>query len=294
MRNNNGLDRRASTTAELTDRPEPIDTTRGQRPVFELDSVVVDFGSIRAVDGVSLEVRAGEVVGIIGDNGAGKSTLLKIMNGFHRPTDGTVRFHGLPVTFASPADARARGIETVYQDLALIDELSLWRNFFLGKELRRKVGPLSIMRTADMRRICRAQLEGLGLTRLRSSDEPALTLSGGERQSLAITRAVYFGAEVLLLDEPTAALAVREVQHVIRSIEAARARGLAVVYIDHNLAHVHPIADRLVVLEHGRVATVLDKGSASLEELIVILSRPPADRPEGRPEPVQAEPVAPR
>jgi simple sugar transport system ATP-binding protein len=251
------------------------DPSQTSVPAFELHAISRDFGSIRAVDNVDLVVHQGEVVGVVGDNGAGKSTLLKIMNGFHRPTSGTIKVFGEDAAFDSPADARARGIETVYQDLALVDEITLWRNFFLGKELYRSLGPIAVLRAVEMQRICREQLENMGLTGFRSPDETAANLSGGERQSLAITRAVYFGAKVLLLDEPTAALAVREANHVIRAIEAARARGVAILYIDHNLAHVHPVADRLVVLEHGRVSAILEKGSTSLEELIRRLGAPP-------------------
>lgn len=246
-------------------------------PAFELRAVTKDFGNIHALHNVDLVVRAGEVVGVVGDNGAGKSTLLKIMNGYHAPSSGTIRMFGETVHFGSPADARAAGVETVYQDLALIDEVSLWRNFFLGKEVQRSIGPFRVLDKREMRQVCRAQLAEIGLTGFRSPDEVAVAMSGGERQSLAITRSVYFGAKVLLLDEPTAALAVREAAHVIRSIEKARDRGLAVLYIDHNLAHVHPIADRLVVMQHGRVSTVLQKGSASLEELIQILGAPTDD-----------------
>jgi simple sugar transport system ATP-binding protein len=244
-------------------------------PILELENVCMDFGHVRALTDVSLSVGPGEVVGLIGDNGAGKSTLVKILNGFQAPSQGTMRFAGEPVRFSSPAAARARGIETVFQNLALVDELALWRNFFLGKELRGRLGPLSWLRAKEMRAICLAALHEIGLTRVDSADEAMQSLSGGERQSLAITRAVHFGARVLLLDEPTAALSVRETRHVIASIEAARKQGIGIVYIDHNLAHVHPIADRIVLIEQGRVADVIHRGTASLESLIEMLARNP-------------------
>ena len=250
-------------------------TVGGGGPLLELDGICMDFGHVRALSDVSLQVSPGEVVGIIGDNGAGKSTLMKVINGFHRPTSGTMRVLGEEVSFSSPSEARERGIETVFQHLALVDELSLWRNFFLGKELRGRLGPLSWLRAREMRAICLAALHEIGLTRIDSADEAMQSLSGGERQSLAITRAVHFGARVLLLDEPTAALSVRETRHVIASIEAARRQGIGIVYIDHNLAHVHPIADRIVLIEQGRVADVIHRGTASLETLIELLARNP-------------------
>jgi simple sugar transport system ATP-binding protein len=240
--------------------------------LFELRGVTMDFGSIRALDDITIQLRAGEVVGVVGDNGAGKSTLVKIITGYHRPTRGSLHFQGEKVDFASPHDARAVGIEAVYQDLALLEELSLWRNFFLGKELRRKLASLSMLRVHEMRDICLRELKQMGLTRLRSADEPASLLSGGERQSLAITRAVHFGARVLILDEPTAALSVRETRKVFGTIDAARQRGLGVIYIDHNMAHVHPVADRIVFLEHGKIKSTFTKGEVSLDELIEMIA----------------------
>ena len=174
---------------------------------------------------------------------------------------------GRDVSFKSPADARALGIEAVYQDLAIIDQLSLWRNFFLGKEIVRRVGPVAVLDKRQMRADCEAALAELGLTRIRTSEEPAWALSGGERQSVAITRAMHFGARVLLLDEPTAALSVRETRNVLASIGRARDQGLAILYIDHNMGHVLPVADRIVLLELGRVVRVIDRGEVTVDEL---------------------------
>ncbi|HCG02746.1 MAG TPA: ABC transporter ATP-binding protein [Chloroflexi bacterium] len=242
-------------------------------PLLELNDVSMQFGSIHALTDVNFALSAGEVVGLVGDNGAGKSTLLKIITGYHQQTSGTVRFDGQAVRFRSPAYARSLGIETVYQDLALIDQMSLWRNFFLGKELTWFGGPLPLMKISEMRRLTEQQLREIGLTHIESADQMTAVLSGGERQSLAITRAVFFGARVLLLDEPTAALSVKETRHVFDSIEAARRRGLGIIYIDHNMAHVHPIADRIVVMEHGRVAASLSRGVASMEQLTGFLAK---------------------
>jgi simple sugar transport system ATP-binding protein len=175
------------------------------------------------------------------------------MNGFYRPDQGEIRFRGQPVRFTSPRDARSAGIETVYQDLALIPALSMWRNFFLGREL--KVGP-RLYRRLDkpkMRDITMSNLKEMGLTRLRSPDEPVDILSGGERQALAIARARYFGGSVLLLDEPTSALSVKETEKVSEAVQIAKKDGLGVVIIDHNIGHVHRICDRIVIMESGKV-----------------------------------------
>lgn len=244
-----------------------------QVPLVELKNVGKKYGRVAALEDVSLHIYPGEVVGLIGDNGAGKSTIVKIIMGYEAPSFGEVRFEGEQLMSDTPAAARARGIEPVYQDLALIGALSLWRNFFLGRELVRfKVGPLRILNRKEMRRICRAALLELGLTRVRSVEQEAELLSGGERQSLAITRAVHFGAKMLLLDEPTAALSVRETEKVLNTVRGARDKNLAVVLIDHNMHHVEPVADRILVIEHGRVVKVLARGEATVDDLKGFLS----------------------
>ena len=242
-------------------------------PIVELDGVCKYYGATRAVDGVDLQVSAGEVVGLVGDNGSGKSTLLKIITGYHAPTRGTIRFLGNPVKLRSPAQARRLGIECVYQDLALIDELSLWRNFFLGRELSSGFGPVRRLRRRAMKRICAEELDKLGLVHIRSTEHPAAGLSGGEKQSLAITRAIHFGVRLLLLDEPTAALSVRETRNVLSVIDQARERGLGVIYIDHNIDHVTPVADRVVLLEHGRIAQTFQRGELTSDELRDLIAR---------------------
>ena len=240
---------------------------RSGEPVFELRAVSHSYGRNKVIFDVNLSVFAGEVVGLVGDNGAGKSTLLKIFAGYQPPTAGTLRFLGQDVRFSSPAEARAVGIEAVYQDLAIVDQLSLWRNFFLGKEIFQALGPLKVLDRRRMRLEAEGAVAELGLTRIRSADQPVSTLSGGERQSIAITRAMHFGAKLLLLDEPTAALSVRETRNVLQSIGRARAHGLGVLYVDHNMSHVLPVADRIVLLELGRVTRVIDRGEVSVEEL---------------------------
>jgi simple sugar transport system ATP-binding protein len=255
-------------TVTTDDSLASVETTASAATsLVELDGIWKYYGSTPAVRDVNLTVNPGEVVGLVGDNGSGKSTLVKIIMGYHRPTRGTVKLFGNEVAMHSPAQARALGIEAVYQDLALIDDLSLWRNFFLGREIRSPVFEGNRLNRSQMRVICRSKLEELGLVHIRSADEPASVLSGGEKQSLAITRAVHFGARLLILDEPTAALSVRETRSVLSVITSARDRGLGVIYIDHNMEHVTPVADRIAFLEHGHIIETFSLGETSTEQL---------------------------
>jgi simple sugar transport system ATP-binding protein len=235
--------------------------------LFQLNEVTKSFGNVVAIQSVSFDVGRGEIVGLVGDNGAGKSTLVKLMNGFYAPDKGHIHFGGRSVRFNSPRDARSAGIETVYQDLALIPTLSMWRNFFLGRELRSGSRPFRILQRQKMREIAMEKLKEMGLTRLRSPDEPVDILSGGERQALAIARARYFGGSLLLLDEPTSALSVKETEKVSEAVHVARASGLGVVIIDHNIRHVHNICDRIVVLESGRVFRTVRREDVTAEHL---------------------------
>ena len=235
--------------------------------IFSLRDITMNFGNVVAIQDVVFDVAPGEIVGLVGDNGAGKSTLVKIMNGFYSPNRGKMEFGGEPVTFASPRDARKAGIETVYQDLALIPALSMWRNFFLGRELKVGRWPLRFLDKKRMRQITMENLCEMGLTRLRSPDEPVDILSGGERQALAIARARYFGGTVLLLDEPTSALSVKETEKVSEAVQIARNGGLGVVIIDHNIGHVHRICDRIVIMESGRVIRSVRRKDVTVEEV---------------------------
>ena len=235
--------------------------------LFVLRDVVKNFGNVVAIQGVTLEVGRGEVVGLIGDNGAGKSTLVKVMNGYYAPDGGAISFKNVPVRFGSPRDARNIGIETVFQDLALIPALSMWRNFFLGRELRKDWPFHHMLAKAPMREVTMHSLRDMGLTRLRSPDEPVEILSGGERQALAIARARHFGGSVLLLDEPTSALSVKETEKVAEAIQIAKQAGLGVIIIDHNIVHVHRICDRFVVMESGTVLASMRRDEVSVEQL---------------------------
>jgi simple sugar transport system ATP-binding protein len=215
---------------------------------------------------VSASVEDGQVTCILGDNGAGKSTLIKILAGVYRPSEGDVLLDGQRVHFSSPQDARARGIATVYQDLALIPLMSIWRNFFLGAEPTKGRGPLRRLDIQLARRTARSELAAMGIE-IRDPDQPVGKLSGGERQSVAIARAMYHGARVLILDEPTSALGVKQSASVLRSIAAARDRGLAVILITHNPHHAYPVGDRFVILHRGRSMGTFAKRDLRREEM---------------------------
>ncbi len=243
------------------------------QPVVELMEVSKAYGEVEVLGNVTLSLGAGEVVALVGDNGAGKSTLVKIVSGYLRPTSGRLVVGGREVRFASPREARRCGIETVYQDLAIIGQLSLWRNFFLGQEMRRKWLGVRVLDRNAMRRICLERLRDFGLESVRSPDQLAASLSGGERQTLAIARSVHFESRLLILDEPVASLSVREVRRVHDTIDQARNRGLGILYIDHNMNHVVPVADRIAVLERGRLKTVVHRGEVSAADLNDLLAR---------------------
>jgi simple sugar transport system ATP-binding protein len=235
-------------------------------PLLEVRDVGKYYGNVIALTGISTDVSAGEVTCVLGDNGAGKSTLIKILAGVHHPDEGEYLVEGHPVSFDSPRAALDRGIATVHQDLAMIPLMSVWRNFFLGSEPRRGWGPFRRFDVAQAKRTTHAELARMGID-LRDVDQPVGTLSGGERQSVAIARAVYFGARVLILDEPTSALGVKQAGTVLRYIVAARDRGLGVVFITHNPHHAYPVGDRFLILKRGRSQGCFAKADISREEL---------------------------
>ncbi len=239
---------------------------------MEARGITKRFGSVVALDRVDFHVRRAEVVGLVGDNGAGKSTLIKVLTGYHQPDEGEIWFEGRRVTLASPRQARALGIETVYQDLALVETMSIARNFFLGAEPERRAGGVRWLDRRQMREKTRQALLDLGITSLRSADEDVAVLSGGERQAIAIGRALHFGVKLLILDEPTSALSIKETQKVLGYIEQSRRRGLSVIFITHNLYHVYPVADRIVVLQHGRKVREFQKGETTADELAAIIA----------------------
>jgi simple sugar transport system ATP-binding protein len=226
------------------------------------------FGSVLALRGVSMGVAAGQVTCVLGDNGAGKSTLIKILSGVHGHDSGELLVDGRPVRLTGPRDALERGIATVYQDLAMIPLMSVWRNFFLGSEPRRSFGRFDV---AKARRVAREELRAMGID-VRDVDQPVGTLSGGERQSVAIARAVYFGARVLILDEPTSALGVKQAGVVLRYLARARDRGLGVVFITHNPHHAHLVGDRFLLLNRGTALGEYGKAEVTREELTALMA----------------------
>jgi simple sugar transport system ATP-binding protein len=241
--------------------------TKTAAPLVRLDDAGKNYGNIIALQGVTLEVGGSEVTCVLGDNGAGKSTLIKIIAGLHQHTHGTYEVEGEQVRFASPREALDRGIATVYQDLAVVPLMPVWRNFFLGNEVRK--GPA--MDIAAMRTMAKQELLDMGID-LRDVDQPIGTLSGGERQCVAIARAVHFGARVLILDEPTAALGVKQSGVVLRYIIQAKERGLGVIFITHNPHHAYPVGDRFLILKRGRSLGYWKKDEVSMAELTGLMA----------------------
>jgi simple sugar transport system ATP-binding protein len=238
-------------------------------PLLETREIGKVFGSVIALKGVSMLVKAGEVTCVLGDNGAGKSTLIKILSGVHCQDSGEYLVDGAPVRLGGPREALDKGIATVYQDLAMIPLMSVWRNFFLGSEP--VTGPLRRFDVAKAKRVAREELRNMGID-IRDVDQPVGTLSGGERQSVAIARAVYFGARALILDEPTSALGVKQAGVVLRYIARARDRGLAVIFITHNPHHAFPVGDRFLVLNRGTSLGHFEKAAINREELTSLMA----------------------
>ena len=243
----------------------------GTQRLLEVESISKYYGNIIALKDFSTHVSAGEVTCILGDNGAGKSTLIKILSGVHQQDEGRMLVDGEGVRFASPRDARAKGIATVYQDLAMVPLMSIWRNFFLGAEPARRLGPLRQFDIDFAKRTVRDQLRRMGID-IRDPDQPVGTLSGGERQSVAIARAVYFGARVLILDEPTSALGVKQAGVVLKYIVQARDQGVAVIFITHNPHHAYPVGDRFVILNRGRSLGSYSKTEIDQQELTRLMA----------------------
>ena len=223
------------------------------QPIIKVDNLVKQFGSFTALNGVSLDVHQGEVHALLGDNGAGKSTLIKTLAGVHAPTSGTIAIDGQPVQFSSPRDSSDAGIGVVYQDLAINPLASVTRNFFLGRELGIGVGPFAWLRMRKMDEIAVAQMASIGI-RVSDSEQTVGTMSGGQKQTLAIARAIYFGARVLILDEPTSALGQKQQMEVLKTIRRVKDRGdIAIILITHNEIHARLIADRFTFLSLGEV-----------------------------------------
>jgi len=245
----------------------PARAGNGGPPMVRLTDVGKRYGAVIALQDITMEVSGGEVTCVLGDNGAGKSTLIKIIAGLHQPSSGTYEVEGTRVSFDSPRQALERGIATVYQDLAVVPLMPVWRNFFLGNEVRK--GPR--MDIPAMKKMCKDELLAMGID-LRDVDQPIGTLSGGERQCVAISRAVHFGAKVLILDEPTAALGVKQSGVVLKYIIQARERGLAVIFITHNPHHAYPVGDRFLLLNRGKSIGYYEKNQVTRDELTGLMA----------------------
>jgi simple sugar transport system ATP-binding protein len=240
-------------------------------PIIEVRDLGKSYGSVIALRDITTAVNAAEVTCVLGDNGAGKSTFIKVLAGAHEHTSGEFIVDGVERHMSSPRAALALGIATVFQDLAVVSLMPVWRNFFLGSEITKGVGPLRRLDLTTMKKITKSELQAMGID-LRDVDQPIGTLSGGERQCVAIARAVYFGARVLILDEPTAALGVRQSGVVLKYIAKARDRGLGVVFITHNPHHAYPVGDRFMLLRRGRSLGDFTKADMTLDQLVAMMA----------------------
>ena len=258
---------------DRTDRADGTDRTVGttdRHAPVELRNISKSFGGVGVLHDVSLRLDAGEVLGLVGDNGAGKSTLIKIITGVHQPDSGTIRFDGREVHGLTVDKARSLGVETVYQERALADQLSLWRNIFMGRPAS---GPLGFLNVRRMRRLTAELMgESMGFTSATLTPDTHVTgLSGGERQGLAIVRALHFEADIIILDEPTMGLSLKETDKLLHFVRGIRTAGRSTLLIDHNIFHVYSVADRIVVLDRGRIAGELAVSRYSLDEVTEIM-----------------------
>ena len=249
---------------------EPEPPVPAGAPVLEVRGVTKSFGALSVLRGIDLKLQQGEVLGLVGDNGAGKSTLVKILCGFHRPNGGEILLDGEPVSFSSVESARSHGIETVYQDLALIPQLSVFQNLFLGHEITR-LGPLRLLDKGEMRKLARQYLDGINV-HVPSIDAEAIDLSGGQRQAIAVARAVRAANKILLLDEPLAAMGARESRLIIDLVKDLATSGrVSIIVIDHNYAHLFELCDRLNVMQGGRITLDQQVHETSIEQLTELM-----------------------
>jgi simple sugar transport system ATP-binding protein len=240
-------------------------------PMLEVRNLSKYYGNIIALKGITTTVNAGQVTCVLGDNGAGKSSFIKILSGVHQPSEGEFLLDGEPMSFASPRDALDRGIATVYQDLAVVPLMSVWRNFWLGDEPRKGIWPLRWIDIPKAKRIAKEELLKMGID-IRDTEQTVGTLSGGERQSVAIARAAYFGARVLILDEPTSALGVKQSGVVLKYVVEAARRNLGVIFITHNPHHAYPVGDRFLILNRGHSLGNFAKEEISQDELTALMA----------------------
>ena len=235
-------------------------------PIIQMKDIEKHFGSVIALNGVTIDFYPGECHCLLGDNGAGKSTFIKTMSGVHKPTAGEIMFEGKPMHFDDPRDSIAAGIATVYQDLAMIPLMSVSRNFFMGNEPIKKIAGIPFFDHDLANETTMSEMRAMGIN-LRGPDQAVGTLSGGERQTVAIARAVHFGAKVLILDEPTSALGVRQTANVLATVDKVRKQGISVVFITHNVRHAMAVGDRFTVLNRGKTYGTAARGEITPEEL---------------------------
>jgi simple sugar transport system ATP-binding protein len=257
--------------AHVESMGQPSQLQRSASPLIKVVNLDKWYGNVKALANVSFEVEKGQVIGLVGDNGAGKSTLIKILSGAHRPDRGQIIMEGEPVVFRSTRDAMARGIETIYQQSATIPQLSIARNIFIGREpVKFRIGPFGILNTKKMAEESVAAIDGVGL-RLRSPTTPVEELSGGQRQGVVIARALHFKTRVLILDEPTNHLSVKETNKVLQFTEDLKQQGVTSIFISHNLHHVYPIADKIMVMARGEKIADLRKEETSIAEITELI-----------------------
>ena len=258
-----------------------MSATNGNAALVEARGIAKSFGRVEALRNVSFSLGRAEVLALLGDNGAGKSTLIKILTGLFPPDRGEILWDGEPVRFSSPRDAYEIGVATVYQDLAIVDLMSIYRNVFLGREtaVTKGFGPFGILDRRKAHREARKAISDIGIE-IRDPDEPIARLSGGERQSIAIARAAYFNPKLLILDEPTSALSLRQTDRVLRSVEEARNKGISIIFITHNVHHVYPVADRFVILWHGESIAEFPKAHHTKQEVseLIVEGKPMAEK----------------
>jgi fructose transport system ATP-binding protein len=253
-----------------------------QEPILKARGLTKRYGRVTALDNCDFDLMPGEILAVIGDNGAGKSTLIKAISGAVIPDEGEITLEDRPIAFRSPIEARAAGIETVYQTLAMSPALSIADNMFMGRELRKRGIMGEVFRQLDrprMERFARAKLNELGLMTIQNINQPVETLSGGQRQGVAVARAAAFGSKVVILDEPTAALGVKESRRVLELIRDVRARGIPIILISHNMPHVFEVADRIHIHRLGRRLTVIRPGDYSMSDAVAFMTG--AKLPEG-------------
>jgi simple sugar transport system ATP-binding protein len=271
--------------SDTADAPPPAEGQPAHTPHrrLELRAISKSFGGVRVLDDINFHLNAGEVVGLLGDNGAGKSTLIKIVTGVHSPDAGEMLFDGEPVQDLDVQRARALGIETVYQERALAEQLPLWRNIFMGRPISGRFGFLNVRAMREITSQLMGESMGFTSTAL-TPDTSVAGLSGGERQGLAIVRALHFEADIIILDEPTMGLSLKETEKLLGFVGGIREAGKSCIFIDHNIFHVYSVADRIVVIDRGRVAGEFPTSRYSLEELMSIMREVAATGAFGEPE----------